>query len=154
MPHTVVFRFQFKAPPLPDTPLTKQKLFSIVASLFEPLGFIGPVITRAKIMMQLSWSLLDENGHKLTWTSPLPLRIEAEFRKFYEQIPRLNELRIKRVVVIPGAVVIQLHFFPDASEKALGAVAYVRSEDSTGHILVAPLMSKSRVAQNPKHPKT
>ncbi|XP_039452539.1 uncharacterized protein LOC120431502 [Culex pipiens pallens] len=29
---------------------------------------------------------------------------------------------------------------------ALGAVAYIRSEDSTGHILVAPLMSKSRVA--------
>ncbi|XP_062700062.1 uncharacterized protein LOC134284797 [Aedes albopictus] len=55
IPPTDVFRFNFKAPPFSDTPLTKQKIFSIIATLFDPLGFVGPVITQAKIIMQLSW---------------------------------------------------------------------------------------------------
>ncbi|XP_062704364.1 uncharacterized protein LOC134286719 [Aedes albopictus] len=146
IPPTDVFRFNFKAPPLSDTPLTKQKIFSIIATLFDPLGFVGPVITQAKIIMQLSWQLLDDKGQRLAWDSPLPQRVEQEFRKFYEHIPLLNDLRIERLVIIPLAVRTQLHIFSDASEKALGACVYVRTEDSSGRIKVALLLSKSRIA--------
>ncbi|XP_062533726.1 uncharacterized protein LOC134202744 [Armigeres subalbatus] len=146
MPPTDEFRFHFKAPPLPEFPLTKRKIFSIIASLFDPLGFVGAVLTRAKLIMQLSWQLLDDNGQKLSWNSSMPYKIEADFRKFYQQIPLLNELRIERLVIIPQARHIQLHIFSDASERAFGACVYVRTEDASGRTKVALLLSKSRVA--------
>lgn len=96
--------------------------------------------------MQLSWQLLDDKGQKLAWDSPLPSKVEEEFRRFYQQIPLLNDLRIERLVVTPQATQTQLHIFSDASEKALGACVYVRTADSSGRIKVALLLSKSRVA--------
>ncbi|XP_055522497.1 uncharacterized protein LOC129716687 [Wyeomyia smithii] len=147
MPKTDVFRFRFHIPPLsPDVHFTKRKILSIIATLFDPLGLIGAVITRAKIFMQLLWFLEDQEGNKLSWDSPLPTRIEEEWRVFHQQIPLLNDLRIDRCVMLCNPICIQIHMFSDASEKAFGACAYMRTEDSSGMIKVVLLSSKARVA--------
>ncbi|XP_062537704.1 uncharacterized protein LOC134206037 [Armigeres subalbatus] len=55
-PSSDVFSFQFKVCPInPNEVLTKRQVLSIIATLFDPLGFIGATITAAKVFMQLLW---------------------------------------------------------------------------------------------------
>lgn len=146
-PGADVLKFRFKIPELSAAEvLSKRRVLSIIATLFDPLGLIGPVITTAKIFMQQLWRLKDEKGKKLDWDHPLPLTVDAEWRSFYAQLTQLNELVIDRCVIKPRAVNVQLHLFSDASMKAYGACAYVRSVNSSGSVAVALLTSKSKVA--------
>ncbi|XP_055542522.1 uncharacterized protein LOC129728133 [Wyeomyia smithii] len=147
MPRTDVFRFQFKIPPLEKyEELSKRQILSIIATLFDPLGLIGAVITSAKIFMQLLWTLQTKKGSRLDWDEPLPLTVGESWRRFYSRLPLLNEIRINRCVILPGAVTVELHCFSDASEKAYGGCVYIRSMDSTGNVAVQLLTSKSKVA--------
>jgi hypothetical protein len=62
-------------------------------------------------------------------------------------LPAVREIRISRCVVTkdePKAM--QLHVFCDASEKAFGAVVYVRMVDVTGNTSTRFLTAKSKVA--------
>ncbi|XP_058827822.1 uncharacterized protein LOC131687746 [Topomyia yanbarensis] len=147
LPVDDVLMFRFKIQELdPVGKLSKRKVLSIIATLFDPLGLVGAVITTAKIFMQLLWCLKDGNGRTLDWDSPLPSRVDTEWRDFHSQLPLLNSLRIDRCVIKPKAVTIELHFFSDASERAYGACAYTRSVDSTGGVRIVLLSSKSKVA--------
>lgn len=65
---------------------------------------------------------------------------------FRDQLPLLCELQFQRHVILENSVCIQLHAFADASEKAYGAVVYLRSSDRSGAVKVALLCSKTRVA--------
>ncbi|XP_062714170.1 uncharacterized protein LOC134290953 [Aedes albopictus] len=147
LPGRDVFRFQFHVPPVdPDEVLTKRKVLSIIATLFDPLGFIGATTTAAKVFMQLLWTLEDEKGKKLDWDQPLPSTVGESWRKLHVQLPILNEIRIDRCVILPNAVEVELHCFSDASMKAYGACLYVRSLDEAGNVRVQLLSSKSKVA--------
>ncbi|GFU66731.1 integrase catalytic domain-containing protein [Trichonephila clavipes] len=44
---------------------TKREVLSIIARLFDPLGFLGPILTKAKLILQKLWVL------KLEWDEPL-----------------------------------------------------------------------------------
>ena len=147
MTHSDTFRFQFNVPTLePTGELSKRRVLSIIATLFDPLGLIGAVITTAKLFMQRLWTLSDENGKRLDWDHPLPSTVGESWRKFHSQLPVLNEVRIDRCVILPGAASVEIHCFSDASEKAYGACLYIRSQDSEGRVAVRLLTSKSKVA--------
>ncbi|XP_055644494.1 uncharacterized protein LOC129780350 [Toxorhynchites rutilus septentrionalis] len=53
------FKVQF---PLPASVLTKRKIMSYVAQIFDPLGLVGPIIVIAKLFMQRLWALKTEAG--------------------------------------------------------------------------------------------
>ncbi|XP_055584874.1 uncharacterized protein LOC129737740 [Uranotaenia lowii] len=146
MPHTDELRFGFPIPTQTNNPLTKRKILSQIATLFDPLGLIGAVITKAKIFMQLLWRLVDDNYKPLSWDSILPERVEEEWISFGTQIPRLLDLRVERLVTLSNPTSTQFHIFTDASEKAYRTCANLRTENSAGQIKVALLSSKSRVA--------
>ncbi|XP_055543304.1 uncharacterized protein LOC129728864 [Wyeomyia smithii] len=146
-PNTDVLKFRFKIPDLiKGETLTKRKVLSTIATLFDPLGLIGAVITTAKVFMQLLWCLKDEKDNRLGWDHPLPMKVQGDWRYFHGQLLSLNELVISRCVIRPKAVSVKLHVFSDASERAYGACAYVRSIDTGGNVSVALLTSKSKVA--------
>ncbi|XP_055522662.1 uncharacterized protein LOC129716848 [Wyeomyia smithii] len=146
-PNTDVFKFRFKVPDLTEgETLTKRRVLSIIATLFDPLGMIGAVITTAKVFMQLLWCLKDEKDNRLGWDQPLPVKVQGDWRYFHGQLLLLNELVKSRCVIRPKAVSVELHVFSDASEHAYGACAYVRSIDTGGNVSVALLTSKSKVA--------
>nr|XP_029714383.1 uncharacterized protein LOC115258432 [Aedes albopictus] len=147
IPGRDVFRFQFDVPPVDaDEILTKRKVLSFIATLFDPLGFIGATTTAAKVFMQLLWTLEDEKGKKLDWDQPLPSTVGESWRKLHIQLPILNEIRIDRCVIVPNAVSVEIHCFSDASSKAYGACLYIRSQDEGGNVRVQLLSSKSKVA--------
>ncbi|XP_062556611.1 uncharacterized protein LOC134221436 [Armigeres subalbatus] len=66
MPGTDTLRFQFNVPPLDEAEtLTKRKVLSIIATLFDPLGLIGAAITAYEVFMQMLWTLKNEEQERL-----------------------------------------------------------------------------------------
>src|SRR5207237_8558496 len=59
--------FFFKIPDIPArTVVTKRTLSSDIARIFDPLGWLGPFIIVAKLILQKLWSL------KLSWDKEVP----------------------------------------------------------------------------------
>ncbi|XP_062556900.1 uncharacterized protein LOC134221729 [Armigeres subalbatus] len=131
--------------PLPASVLTKRKVISYIAKIFDPLGLVGPVIATAKIFMQHLWKPKNDDYSSYEWDRPLPERLQREWKQFFATLSILAKIKIQRFVSSPGVSIAQLRFFFDASDVAYGACCYVRTLD-TDHVRVSLLTSKSRVA--------
>ncbi|XP_076660027.1 uncharacterized protein LOC143363307 [Halictus rubicundus] len=120
--------------------LTKRIILSEIAKIFDPLGLIGPIVIRAKILMQRLWQL------DLKWDESVPLTIHSQFSEFQSDIQLLNKFTIPRCTLGAQANQVEIHGFCDASERAYGACVYLRSVDKQGQVSVHLLCAKSRVA--------
>ena len=120
--------------------ITKRVILSEIAKLFDPLGFIGPIILYSKLIMQELWQ------SKVTWDESVPSSIHYNWSNFCEQLEAVNNVSIPRKTLIDHTKKIQLHGFCDASEKGYGACLYVRADSDDGRIQCSLLCSKSRVA--------
>lgn len=119
--------------------VTKRHILSIVAQVFDPLGLVGPCIVEAKLIIQLLWK------QKCSWDEIVPANIRSLWDNFVQTLPCLNDIHIPRGAFCVDASDISLHIFTDASEKAYGACAFVRSIDKDGSIHVHLLSSKGKV---------
>ncbi|XP_055527262.1 uncharacterized protein LOC129719871 [Wyeomyia smithii] len=142
-PKSDVLRFKVQLP-LPAPVLTKRKVLSYIAQIFDPLGIVGPTIAMAKLFMQHLWAL-KRNGESCEWDTPLPPKLQAEWKQFHTTLLMIGEVRVPRFVSVPEANNIQLHFFSDASERAYGTCCYVRTE-SAGIVSVQLLAFRSKVS--------
>ncbi|XP_062541079.1 uncharacterized protein LOC134209115 [Armigeres subalbatus] len=123
-----------------NTRPTKRSVLSAIGHLFDPCGYLGPVTTTAKLLMQDLWRL------KLNWDDELPNEQNELWTTFREQLPLVNALRKKRCVITSEATILELHGFSDASQRAYGAVLYTRCISPNGTVSVELVCSKSRVA--------
>lgn len=120
---------------------SKRIILSNIASIFDPLGLLAPVIITAKIMIQHLWKL------KIDWDESLPSDIYTKWSDYVMKLQDLNGFAIQRAAISNGSDVrVELHGFCDASELAYGACVYVRSSNSRGRHHVQLLCAKSRVA--------
>ncbi|XP_075157736.1 uncharacterized protein LOC142231004 [Haematobia irritans] len=133
--------FYFSVDPISSrSHFTKREVLSAIARLFDPVGWLGPVIVTAKIIMQKVWS--DNIG----WDEFLSPSTERAWKSFVELYPGVNSISIPRwVQYVPGAST-ELHVFSDASEKAYAGVVYIRVVTPDGRIFVHLLSCKTRVA--------
>lgn len=118
--------------------VSKRTVLSSIARFYDPLGLIGPIITKAKVYMQNLWKC------KLDWDESLPQALHSVWLQFVSAFSLVHKFIFPRFVSIPESTV-QIHAFCDASLSAYGACVYVRS-DSGGNIKISLLCSKSRVA--------
>ncbi|GFQ67921.1 DUF5641 domain-containing protein [Trichonephila clavata] len=136
--------FAFKISPMTSNCasliVTKKSVISTVTRIFDPLGLIGPVITRARIFLQSLWQL------KLDWNDPLPSNLVSYWKSFIDALESINCLNIPRYCLQDKSTRTELHGFSDSSEKAYGAALYLRYIDSSGQISVRLLCSKSKLA--------
>jgi len=124
-----------------NTRITKRVILSEIASVFDPLGLISPVIIKFKIIMQQLWKL------NMSWDAVLPSTIENEWRDNHLKLSDLNLLVINRSLIGDGQIAdIQLHGFSDASATAYGACLYLRVLNTNGKCITNLICSKSRVA--------
>ncbi|GFX49406.1 integrase catalytic domain-containing protein [Trichonephila clavipes] len=119
---------------------TKREVLSVIAKLYDPLGFLGPVIAKAKVFLQQLWQC------KLDWDDVLPNSIVNEWREFVTTLKCIEEVKINRFIMALNNVRIFLQGFADASEVAYGAVVYLQCFFQNGAAKVSILASKSRVA--------
>ncbi|XP_025996261.2 uncharacterized protein LOC113005226 [Solenopsis invicta] len=118
----------------------KRQILSCISQIFDPLGLLGPVIIKAKVIMQQLWQL------QLNWDESLPAQLYTQWSRWYSKISQLNYLQIPRRILCNEPMEIELHGFCDASERAYGACIYVRSTDPMQRHHVQLLCAKSRVA--------
>ena len=134
------FRFEVNLKHCPTT-FTKRNVLSIIASIFDPLGLLGPVIILAKILMQ------ELRKARLGWDEPLVPELLESWKGIYQELPLLNDMRVGRMILGRGKIrYIEIHGFSDASERAYAACVYVRSIKETGECSVHLVCSKSRVS--------
>ncbi|XP_048865547.1 uncharacterized protein LOC125739453 isoform X1 [Brienomyrus brachyistius] len=124
---------------------TMRNIYRVLASLYDPLGFLIPFTTRAKTLVQHLWSKQRE------WDDPsLPDDALQAWSAWVEELQHLPQVTLPRCYVSPAidrsSSHQTIHIFCDASERAYGSVAYLRSEGTKGQVEVAFLTARSRVA--------
>ncbi|XP_065355424.1 uncharacterized protein LOC135949900 [Calliphora vicina] len=119
---------------------TKRSVLSDIARLFDPAGWLAPIVVSAKIIMQQVWQ---DNTDWDECLKPLTLTKWLNFLKFYDDI---NKIRIPRWINFKPTSKIEFHGFSDASEKAYSAVLYVRVTPIDGPNIITLLFAKTRVA--------
>ncbi|XP_076247806.1 uncharacterized protein LOC143187478 [Calliopsis andreniformis] len=129
----------FKITPSTRKRITKRSILSEISQIFDPLGLVGPVITRAKLIMQQLWQT------KTGWDESLSQELCTQWTEYRKELSHLIELKIPRRA-LDAANKIELHGFADASERAYGACVYLRSNTGAGKWRTKLLCSKSRVA--------
>nr|XP_012145736.1 PREDICTED: uncharacterized protein LOC105663123 [Megachile rotundata] len=119
---------------------TKRSLLSRVARLFDPLGWLAPVVVLTKMLIQTTWL------QQLEWDTPLAPTEATTWINILDDLPVLEAVKIPRWFIgfTPEGNV-ELHGFADASERAYGAVIYLRTVQN-GKISVSLVQAKTRVA--------
>lgn len=119
---------------------TKRRILSKIGRLYDPNGFLGPVILRAKIIVQDLWR------EQIDWDEEIPFHTKEKWNKFNHELKSINKIFINRWMGTTEASQIELHGFCDASELGYGAIIYCRIKDSNNKYRITLLASKSRVA--------
>ncbi|XP_073764219.1 uncharacterized protein [Danio rerio] len=124
--------------------ITMRKIYRTLAKQYDPLGYLIPFTTRAKIIVQLLWN------KKRGWDDPcLPADLLAAWEEWENELPHLAQITLPRCysgIVQQPIKHRSVHIFCDASERAYGSVAYLSTEDDQQNTQIAFLAARSRVA--------
>ena len=108
---------------------------------------MAPVIIQGKLILRkLTSSTFD-------WDDPVPDDIASEWESWRDALKVLETLRIPRTYVscLSQTVTKELHVYADASEKAIAAVAYLRTLDKDGNPDLGFVLGKAKVAPTNGH---
>ncbi|XP_046145664.1 uncharacterized protein LOC123988949 [Osmia bicornis bicornis] len=135
--------FSLRVAPQADSPpaSTKRSILSEVASLFDPFGWVAPVLVTAKILMQDLWILGAD------WDQTLPEDIQTRWQTFRHSLDQLETITIPRWIFTSSKSQpnLELHGFCDASQRAYAAAVYLRVEHE-GQVRTSLVVAKTKVA--------
>lgn len=132
----------FKLNPPVEIKPTKRGILSLIARLFEPIGFT----VRAKIGIQRLW----QRG--LEWDQELPTTVREEWIRFFQEMKNLNKVNVtfeRPLTPMTSLEVIKaatLCIFSDVSNEAFGACVYIRWQTKSNYLNIRFIAAKSRVA--------
>lgn len=129
-------------------PFTRRGILATVNSLFDPLGFVAPVIIEGKFLIR------ELSGETCDWDSPLPEDKEEAWNAWRRSLQDLKQLEIPRTYVytaLSTALRKKLHIFSDASVKAIAAVAYLRVINGEGACHTGFILGKAKLAPQAAH---
>lgn len=120
---------------------TKRSVSSTIGRLFDPLGWLNPLVTKAKMFLNQLWQL------KLDWDTILSDKLQLEWKEIINQFHLINQIEIPRWIHTNSqSKCNELHVFCDSSIKAYGTAIYLRTIDSEGNIHVNLLIAKSKLS--------
>ena len=119
--------------------MSKRSVLSIASKVFDPLGFVEPITVKAKIMIQDIWK------QNMTWDQEIRNDLKEQWIKWLDDIKNLSMFKIPRPYFSDNITSKQLHIFCDSSQRAYGAVAYLRG--TSGNMTQTSfVIAKTRVA--------
>lgn len=134
--------FKFKVQ-LPDKPCTRRGILSVASSVYDPLGFLAPLLLPIKLILR---ELCKE---KRGWDEEISEQSRRTWLRWLSDLDKLSELSVSRCVK-PASFgpteSAQIHLFSDASQDGYGVVAYLLLNNERGETQVSFLIGKSRVA--------
>ncbi|XP_050437851.1 uncharacterized protein LOC126844044 [Adelges cooleyi] len=130
------FSYNYHSPSLTTT---KRSVLSDMARIFDPLGFLAPVIFLAKYVMQLLWT----SG--IGWDDPVPEQILMMWKRYQQELKCIQTLTIPRRITSDGHPSYELHTFSDSSEKGYAAAVYLRCNNGS-MVQCYLITAKSKVA--------
>ncbi|XP_022540035.2 uncharacterized protein LOC111195821 [Astyanax mexicanus] len=123
---------------------TLRNVYKVLATQYDPLGYLVPFTTRAKVIIQDLWKT------EIGWDELLPAGLLELWRNWEAELVNLPLVEISRCYVPPcadsEAAIREAHVFCDASERVYGSVAYLRTQCAQEHVHVSFVMARSRVA--------
>ena len=128
---------------LQDKPFTRRGILSTVSSLYDPLGFVAPIILEPKLMLQN----LCKQG--LGWDSEISAAEVKRWKLWLGSLSSLSNFRINRCIKpdkLSDITTCEIHHFADASSFAYGTSCYIRLVNNKGKIYCFFLIGKSRLA--------
>ncbi|XP_029922895.1 uncharacterized protein LOC115370126 [Myripristis murdjan] len=126
-----------------DHPATRRGLLSVLASLYDPLGFMAPFTLSGKCILQ-------ELCHKgIGWDDPIPKQLSSRWEEWKNGLKTLKDITIPRCYHPSNfghIVSTELHHFSDASSRGYGSCSYLRYKNDRNEIHCSLVMAKARVA--------
>ncbi|VDI17672.1 Hypothetical predicted protein [Mytilus galloprovincialis] len=124
-------------------PITRRGLLSSINSLFDPLGFVSPIVISGKILLR------EVVPPGTDWDEPLSSEHADRWNLWLESLKSLGNFEIPRMITpesVSTAHHLEIHIFCDASEQAISSVAYLKSVNETGNASLGFLMGKTKLA--------
>ena len=140
--NVIHFNFERIMAKAQEVPPTKRNLPSVLASMFDPLGIITPVIVCMKMLFQ------ELCRDSVGWDDELNGEAKKKLNNWVVDLSRIKGIAISRCVydsLKQEVLECYLHGFGDASSKAYCAVVYFVYRTWDG-VHVRLLTSRSRVA--------
>ncbi|KAL7079953.1 hypothetical protein ACQ4LE_000847 [Meloidogyne hapla] len=125
-----------------DNILNKRSVLAFIASHYDPLGLISPIILPLKLFMQTLWQ------QKLNWDQKLPETTQTEWNNLLKRWDNDDVVRIPRKYFSFNSSNLQheIHCFSDASSYAMCAAVFLRTYCiSTSLTEVSLIFSKTKI---------
>ncbi|XP_066905157.1 uncharacterized protein [Halyomorpha halys] len=106
---------------------SKRAILSAIARIYDPLGFLSPVVFYAKTILQDLWI------SKCGWDDVGPPEICLRWHQFISQLDSISQVKIPRRVVDKECKSSILVGFCDASERGYAAVLYLVENTQSGY---------------------
>ena len=129
-----------KEPTFETTNITKRSLLSNIARIFDPIGFLGPLLIQGRMLVQ---ETLESN---FSWDDELPTYILEKWNVIIEQIKIALLIPIPRWVDVDPLGDITIHAFTDSSDRALGVVVYLVTSKGSVFISSKPKVCPMRMS--------
>ena len=86
-------------------------ILSQVNSIYDPLGLAGLYTVRAKILMRKLWTY----ETKLDWDDPIPEEYGKEWMTFFDDLPEMEKITVKRCLKPHNAMLTALVLTSDGN---------------------------------------
>lgn len=124
-------------------PFTRRGVLSTVNSVYDPLGLLAPVTIQGRALLR------ELSSETPDWDTPIPEDKLSRWKVWRDSLKDLRQLHVPRMYTttsLTKAMHTELCVFSDASTKAIGAVAYLRTVQEDGTVEVGFVMGKAKLA--------
>jgi hypothetical protein len=121
---------------------TRREALTSIASIFDPLGLVSPVVLKGKLLLQQ----LCRGG--IGWDDTIPEPLREAWSSWLEELQKIPRIRLPRQLLPLGfaGARLEIHNFSDASSLGYGQCSYLRVVTDMGFVTCSLLFSKARVA--------
>ena len=79
---------------IPEKPMTRRGILSMASTIFDPLGFLSPIILHPKLLLQRL------TREKLDWDDQIDDDAQRDWDKWYSTLKALDQVTIPRCVTV------------------------------------------------------